>query len=208
MRIELDYSIISSGSDGNCVRIGQTMIDIGVPYKHIKDELYLVKTLLITHKHTDHVRKATYERMRREFPDIEVVANWEVASLYDVDIICNEGFPIEVNGITYTPFRGNHNALCYGYTWNEEGYDIIYATDMRDFSGAPQDKKYDYMFLESNHDKHKLNAVLTSNKKYGYDVYGAGIMHCSTQDCLAFYYMNRRSKDSELIELHKSSRFY
>lgn len=184
------------------------MIDVGLPYSRIKEELYLVDTLLITHRHTDHVRKSTFDRLRREFPSITVISNWEVAAAYNVDIICNAGYPVEAGGIVYTPFEGVHNALCYGYTWNEGGYDIIYATDMKNFSGSPKDQKYDYMFLESNHDMHKLNAVAGSKKGFGYDVYGAGIMHSSTQTCLAFYYLHRKSKESQLIELHKSTRFY
>lgn len=200
--------MIGSGSRGNSVRIGRTLVDIGLPYSRVKDDLYLVDTLLITHRHTDHVRKSTYERLRREFPSITVISNWEVAALFDVDIICNAGYPVESGGVTYTPFEGRHNALCYGYTWKIGDADIIYATDMKDYRGAPEGKTYDYMFLESNHDIHKLNAVAGSKKGYGYDAYGAGIMHCSSQSCLAFYYTHRKGAESELIELHKSSRFY
>lgn len=164
-------------------------------------------TLLITHRHTDHVKQSTFDRIRREFPNITVIANWEVASRFDVDIVCNHGYPVTANGITYVPFKGEHDVLCYGYTWCENGCDVIYATDMRNYSGSPEGKKYDYMFLESNHDVHKLRAACGS-KGFGYDAYGAGLTHCSTQTCLGFYYTHRKSGESVLVELHKSSRFY
>lgn len=184
------------------------MVDCGLSFKRMKEDLYLVDTLLITHRHTDHVNPRTLDRIRREFPNITVVGNWEIASRWDIDVICNEGYPVEVNGITYTPFKGRHNVLCYGYTWEDGGKRFIYATDMSDFSGSPEGMTYDYMFLESNHDVHKLNAALGAKSRWGYDAYGAGLMHCSTQTCLAFYYTHKRGKDSKLIELHKSDRFY
>jgi hypothetical protein len=41
-----------------------------------------------------------------------------------------------------------------------------------------------------------------------YSPYLSGKRHLSTQQAKAFWYMHRRSADSELIELHKSARFY
>lgn len=208
---ELDYEVIGSGSTGNCVRIENIMVDCGLPYNKIKEALYDVDILLITHKHTDHIKKTTYERIREEFPNITVVSHYEVAYLYDIDIICNENMPIEIDDYIIIPFRGEHgNVLCYGYTWTVNDLDIIYATDMSNFDLAP-DKKYDYLFLESNHDINKLNAVESSykgRKTYGYDVYASSLRHCSTQKCKGFYFTHRKSKDSPLIELHISSRFY
>lgn len=183
------------------------MVDCGLSYNQIKENLYDIDYLLITHKHSDHINPRTYKRIREEFPNIITIANYEVAYEYDVDIICNAGIPVEIDFYKFIPFEGNHDVLTYGYTWEKDGLSIIYATDMTNFDNAPQ-KKYDYLFLESNHDERKLNAVYGKRKKYGYDAYLAGKRHCSTQKCLGFYYMNRRNKESELIELHKSQRFY
>lgn len=184
------------------------MVDCGMPFSKMKEDLYLVDTLLITHRHTDHIKPRVYERIREEFPNIRVAANWDVASRYEVDVICNEGYPFELGGIEYLPFRGHHGVLCYGYAWELDGQSVIYATDMASLKMAPHDRLYDWMFLESNHDQHKLMAAMGNNRKYGYDAYGAGLMHCSTQECLGFYYTHRRSTDSTLVELHKSDRFY
>lgn len=207
----LNYKIIGSGSSGNCVVIENIMVDCGLSYSKIKESLYDVDILLITHKHSDHIKNTTFERIREEFPNITVIANYEVAYLYDVDIICNENVPVEVEDYIILPFRGEHgDVLCYGYTWSFNGLEIIYATDMNNFNLAP-DKEYDYLFLESNHDEHKLNAVESRYKgikNYGYDVYASSMRHCSTQRCKGFYFTHRRSKDSPLIELHISSRFY
>lgn len=208
---ELNYEILGSGSSGNCVVIENVMVDCGLPYLAIKDKLYDVDILLITHKHSDHIVASTYKKIRQNFPNITVIANYEVAYLYDVDIVCNENVPVSYGGYEFIPFRGEHgDVLCYGYTWKFEDLEIIYATDMSNFDLAP-DKQYDYLFLESNHDEHKLNAIESyykGKKKYGYDVYASSMRHCSTQRCKGFYYTHRKSKESPLIELHISSRFY
>lgn len=204
---ELEYTIIGSGSSGNCVVIENIMVDCGLPYKKIADYLYDIDYLLLTHIHSDHINSKTFNRIREEFPNITVIGNYEVAYLYDIDIICNANVPVEIDLYKFIPFEGEHNVLVYGYTWQRKGFEIIYATDMNNFENAP-DQKYDYLFLESNHDEKKLNAVAGKTRQYGYDVFRAGKRHCSTQKCLGYYYAHRRNKNSQLIELHKSKRFY
>lgn len=204
----LDYTIIGSGSSGNCVVIGgNVMVDCGLSYDKIEDYLYDIDILLLTHIHSDHINPRTFERIRLEFPNIVVIGNYEIAYLYDVDIIANKNKPINVGLYTFVPFEGFHDVLVYGFTWEKDGLSIIYATDMANFNNAPE-KQYDYLFLESNHDEKKLNAVRGKTKQYGYNAYACGKRHCSTQKCLAFYFMFRRNEESELIELHKSKRFY
>lgn len=187
--------------------IGNVMVDCGLPYSRIKEYLYDVDVLLITHRHTDHIKATTYKRIRKEFPSIKVVANYEVAYLFDVDIIINAGNPVSVGGHLFTAFEGEHDVLCYGYVWDDKDKILIYATDMHDYSTAPE-LAYDMFFLECNHDEHKLKAVKNARKKYGYDVYSAGQRHCSTQRAYGFYYAHRSSKDAPMIELHQSERFY
>jgi hypothetical protein len=66
---------------------------------------------------------------------------------------------------------------------------------------------YDYLFIESNHDEQKLEAV-RNEQRGGYNPYLSGKRHLSTQQAKAFFYLNRRNQDSQFIELHQSSRFY
>jgi hypothetical protein len=96
--------------------------------------------------------------------------------------------------------------LCYGYTWDFEGKEIIYATDTSTLENAPN-KKYDYLFLESNHDEEKLEKARNQSKG-SYNPYMSGKRHLSTQQAKIFYYMHRKNQFSELIELHQSVRFY
>lgn len=202
----MDYKIISSGSKGNAVRIGDILVDCGVPFSKLKEELYSIKLLLLTHNHTDHIKETTYQQIRKWFPKIKTIGNYEVHRDHKVNIIANAGFEIRTRGRTITPFFCPHDVLCYGYTWTDQDQEIIYATDTTTLDNAPV-KKYDYFFIESNHDEKKLAAAI-GQEKGGYSPYLNGKRHLSTQQAKAFYYLNRRSQDSKFIELHKSSRFY
>ncbi|MBC1524819.1 hypothetical protein HB884_11470 [Listeria booriae] len=204
----IKYEIISSGSKGNCVIINDIMIDCGVPFGSIKEQLYDIKYLLITHIHSDHVKEHILNRIKKMFPKIQIISNWEVAQRFGIDDIVNANFPVEFGFGTLTPFECIHDVVTYGYVIQMEGENIIYATDTATLKNAPiPSEGYDYLFLESNHDEKKLEQVRNKNN-YGYDPYKGGMRHLSTQKCKAFYYTHRRNKESPLIELHKSERFY
>lgn len=204
---QINYNIIGSGSKGNCVIIEDIMFDCGLPYNKIKEHLYNIKYLLLTHIHTDHINKTTYNRIRKEFPNIQVISNYEVHQCHKVDTISNHDYPVITKDYIFIPFDLDHDVICQGYSFETKGKKIIYATDCNNLNKAPKDK-YDYMFIESNHCEKKLAAVRGKGNKYGYNVYENGVRHLSTQKCYEFYYLNRDSRESELIELHKSSRFY
>lgn len=201
----LNYKIISSGSKGNCVTINDVMVDCGVPFKKMKEELYDIKYLLLTHIHSDHVRPSTLKSIKQLFPRIKIIGNHEIHQIYGVDVICNAGFEVVTDDYTFLPFECEHDVLTYGYTWQFNDLNIIYATDTSSMSNAPKEK-YDYFFLESNHDEKKVEQI--DRSKYGYNAYLGAKRHLSTQQAKGFYYTNRRDKDSVWEELHKSSRFY
>lgn len=201
------YEIISTGSKGNSVIINDIMVDCGVAFKKLKEYLYDIKYLLLTHIHSDHIKPTTLKRIKKEFPHIKVIGNYEIAQLYDVDHIINAGFPMDIDNYTFEAFECVHDVVTYGYTWSFNNNEIIYATDTNSLENAPE-RKYDYLFLESNYDVEKLELARGKRSKYGYDPYISGLRHLSTKDCKTFYYLNRRDKNSELIELHMSERFY
>lgn len=209
----MNHKIISTGSKGNCVIIENVMIDCGVPFKNIKDELYGVSTLLLTHIHSDHIREATLKSICIYFPHIKIYGNYEVCQVYsEYPISCvNEGVPFEDDGITFTPFRAIHDVVTYGYVWEWEGERIIYVTDTSDLRNAPV-QKYDHFFIESNHSEKKIEKLkedmVTGETRLSYNAYAGAKRHLSTERAKLFYYMNRASVNSTFVELHQSSRFY
>lgn len=203
----MEYKVIATGSkDGNCVIVNDVMIDCGVSFSKIKEDLYGIKYLLITHTHTDHLNIKTIQHIASHFPRICIIGNYEVHAVYNCNIIANAGFEIETDDYTFFPFECVHDVLTYGYTWTFEGNEIIYATDTSSLNNAPI-KKYDYFFIESNHDEEKLEAV-RNEQRGSYNPFLSGKRHLSTQQAKAFFFMNRKDKESKLIELHQSARFY
>lgn len=201
----LDYKIIATGSSGNAVRIKDVLVDCGVPFKHLKEELRHISVMLITHTHSDHIMRSTFDKVRRMYPHITVVGNYAVAYNYDVDVIVG-AMDIAIKDYVFTPFECPHDVPCTGYVWEVDGKRLIYATDTAGMDHAPLGK-YDYFFLESNHDEEKIKKAM--GKRIGaYDPYESAKRHLSTQECKLFYYMRRKDKDSKLIELHQSKRFY
>lgn len=180
------------------------MIDCGIPYKKLEEELYKVDYLLITHIHGDHIKKSTYNRIRKEFPNIKTVSHHQVMKHFDIDIQCYHDVPLKLGSYTILPFWGEHDVEVYGYTWRCKGNNIIYATDMIDFDYAPK-KKYDYLFIESNYDEVKVREAQKTSK---FNVMRQNGRHASRKTSELFYYTNRRGTDSKYIELHKSDRFY
>lgn len=203
----MNYKIISSGSSGNCVIINENiMVDCGVPFSKIKEDLYFVKYLLITHIHSDHLNQVTLQRIIKKFPRIIIIGNYEVHNAAHTNIIANAGFPVVTADYTFYPFECEHDVLTYGFTFECDGKKVIYCTDTSSMEKAP-DGQFDYFFIESNHDEEKLEAA-RGQKKGGYDPFLSGKRHLSTQKAKAFFYMRRRSNQAEFIELHKSARFY
>lgn len=186
--------------------INDVMVDIGIPYREIEKALYKVKYLLITHAHSDHINKKTLERLKQKFPRITVIGNYEVHQLHRVHKVSVDGVPIRFKDYTFTPFKCEHDVVCQGFTWRHGGNDILYATDTYSMKHAPK-IKYDYMFLESNHDEKKLDLV-RSERSGTYSPFLSAKRHLSTQQAKTFYYLNRKDRESEWIELHKSRRFY
>lgn len=203
----LDYNIIGTGSTGNAVRIENIMFDCGVPFNHMRDDLYKVDTLLITHSHSDHVKSSTFDRIRSEFPMIKIYANADVAYQYDVDkVVGTAAFKLK-GGRIVIPFDGVHDVPVTGYIVKMKGLNFLYMTDTARVR-PPVEIPLDYIFLESNFDERKLKEESKRYKRHGYDPYMSVTRHLSTQKCKEFYFLNRRSKDSVLVELHQSKRFY
>lgn len=202
---DLDYKVISSGSKGNAVRINDILIDCGIPFSKLKEEVKKCKTLLITHRHSDHLNVNTYNKIRKMYPRITVASNYDVAYKVNIPNVLVPSKKYKINNTFITPFEGAHSVPVFGFIIHYKNINVLYATDTYSLKNCPN-VPIDYFFLESNHDEKKLNAVKLSD--YRYDVYRASKMHLSTQQAKVFYYMHRRSKDSPWIELHKSERFY
>lgn len=203
----IDYNIIATGSSGNAVRIANVMIDCGIPYKKMKPDLYKCDALLITHIHSDHVKSSTLYKIRQEFPNIQVFGNWEVAERWPVDkIIGEKPFVIKRGNVQVTPVYGKHDTTVNYFALDFDGFKVFYATDTAEVHN-PTDDKFDAIFLEANYDEKILKQLAKNYASGRYDPYESVYRHLSVKTCKEFYFSNRRTPGSPLIELHQSARF-
>ena len=211
----LDYKILSSGSIGNAVRIRNIMIDCGIAFNRMKDELYKCQYLLITHDHKDHVKPEVLNHIVTEFPNIKIYSTYKVARLNDAAIAINTDYlPIflERAGCNMWAVPVPHSTLCFGYVLRFKDLDVLYATDLKrtkeleeftDQNGI----RYDYTFLEANYDPEKLR-MLGDSWHGQYNAYvDSSERHLSKDESLKFY-IKHKKEGGEYIELHKSRRFY
>jgi len=204
----LEYKIIESGSKGNCLIIDDMMFDCGVNYKAIRQELYEIRYLFITHTHTDHLKLSTFNRIVRDFPRITTVGNWDVGYKVPLNETVGDYTVLELPDRKIQCFPCVHDVPTTGFAVTIGDESFIYATDTASLEHAP-DMKFNYFFIESNHDENIIKQIRnTAVKQYGYDAWKGAMRHLSTQQSKAFYYMHRKDKDSLYIELHKSERFY
>ena len=212
---ELDYTILSSGSIGNAVRIRNVMIDCGIAFKKMKPELYKCQYLLITHDHHDHVNEATLKQIVQQFPNIEIYSTYKVARMDDSIVAINTDYlPIYLQrakcNLWAVPVP--HNTPCFGYVLKFDDLEILYSTDLKntnDLSRFTEENgfQYDYTFLEANYDETKLR-MLGDSWHGQYNAYvDSSERHLSRDESLKFY-VKYRAEGGEYIELHKSNRFY
>lgn len=216
----LDYKILSSGSVGNAVRIRNIMIDCGIAFNKMKEELYKCQYLLITHDHQDHVKPAVLNQIVEQFPNIEIYSTYKVTRMNDAVIAINTDYlPIRLQrwqdkcGCDMWAVPVPHNTLCFAYVLRfQDGVNLVYATDLKntdDLSRFSEQEgfQYDYTFLEANYDETKLR--LLGDSWHGqYNAYvDSSERHLAKDESLRFYW-KYKAEGGEYIELHKSRRFY
>ena len=124
----MEYKIINSGSDGNCVIIERMMVDIGLSYKKISKYLHDIDMIFLTHQHTDHVKKATLKQIRKYHPKIKILCSKALRDfLKDEDLIVvrsNVQYNIKLKNtiVTLQPFDCVHNVPTQGivFKYNDE----------------------------------------------------------------------------------------
>lgn len=191
------------------------MIDCGIPFSKMKEELYKSQYLLITHDHQDHVKPQTLRQIEKWFPNIEIYSTYKVARISDsVTAINTDYLPIWLPRAKCNMWAVPvpHNTLCFAYVMKFEDIELVYATDLKntdDLSRFTEENgfQYDFTFLESNYDETKLR-ILGDSWHGQYNAYvDSSERHLSKDDSLKFY-VKYRTEGGKYIELHKSTRFY
>lgn len=164
----MEVHVLASGSDGNCTVIendGEAiMIDAGISCRRILSlmeregvDKEMVKAILITHEHSDHVSGAGATARKLDIPIVANMATFDASNLGSVQHwVYKSNSCIDIGQFHVTPLATSHNAVepnCY-FTEVDKDKKVLVATDTGKFS---QQIEYalglaDIAVIEANYD--------------------------------------------------------
>lgn len=219
----MNYNIINSGSDGNAVVVNHILFDIGLPYQRLKKEINFMDldAIFISHKHGDHLNVSSYKHIIQDYPLLPIYApinvheklkNIPSKSLH----LTSQHEQIELPNNLVTIYQAHHEEGIMTDTYEVQTRELdffMYATDFWNFNDLPQGK-YDYCFIEANHDENwlqiykELHPTKDGSVDLPYWTVKSTNRHTTKQAAQKYFLQHAYSSKSVEVELHKSSRFY
>ena len=209
----IQTQVISSGSEGNAVIYNNAiMVDCGVSLKALKEFKRSLKIVLLTHKHGDHLKLRTLQRLQAERPTLRVACGdfllEELPCIKNIDVL-QVGKIYDYGAFKVSPVKLYHDVPNVGWRiFLNSGQKIFHATDTAHLEGISA-KGYDLYAIEHNYcEEYIQQAIEEAHAKGEYThAYGNINTHLSIQQARAFIEANRK-ESSEVLELHKSKSFY
>ena len=205
--------VISSGSEGNAVIYNNAiMVDCGVSLKALQEVKRSLKIVLLTHKHSDHLKIRTLQRLQAERPTLRIACGdfllEELPCINNIDVL-QVGKIYDYGAFKVSPIKLYHDVPNFGWRiFLPNGQKIFHATDTVHLEGITA-KGYDLYAIEHNYCEEYIQQAIEearANGEYTH-AYGNINTHLSIQQARAFIEANRK-ESSEVLELHKSRSFY
>ena len=205
--------VINSGSEGNAVIYNNAiMVDCGVSLKALNEVKRSLKIVLLTHKHSDHLKLRTLQRLQAERPTLRVACGnfllEELPCIKNIDVL-QVGKIYDYGAFKVSPVKLYHDVPNFGWRiFLPNGQKIFHATDTVHLEGITA-KGYDLYDIEHNYCEEYIQQAIEearANGEYTH-AYGNINTHLSIQQARAFIEANRK-ESSEVLELHKSRSFY
>lgn len=209
----IQTQVISSGSEGNAVIYNNAiMVDCGVSLKALQEVKRSLKIVLLTHKHSDHLKIRTLQRLQAERPTLRVACGdfllEELPCINNIDVL-QVGKIYDYGAFKVSPIKLYHDVPNFGWRiFLPNGQKIFHATDTVHLEGISA-KGYDLYAIEHNYCEEYIQQAIEearANGEYTH-AYGSIKTHLSIQQARAFIEANRK-ESSEVLELHKSRSFY
>ena len=209
----IQTQVISSGSEGNAVIYNNAiMVDCGVSLKALQEVKRSLKIVLLTHKHSDHLKIRTLQRLQAERPTLRVACGdfllEELPCIKNIDVL-QVGKIYDYGAFKVSPVKLYHDVPNFGWRiFLPNGQKIFHATDTVHLEGITA-KGYDLYAIEHNYCEEYIQQAIEearANGEYTH-AYSNINTHLSIQQARAFIETNRK-ESSEVLELHKSRSFY
>lgn len=209
----IQTKVISSGSEGNAVIYNNAiMVDCGVSFKALQEVKRSLKIVLLTHKHSDHLKLRTLQRLQAERPTLRVACGdfllEELPCIKNIDVL-QVGKIYDYGAFKVSPIKLYHDVPNFGWRiFLPNGQKIFHATDTVHLEGITA-KGYDLYAIEHNYCEEYIQEAIEEARARGEytHAYGNINTHLSIQQARAFIETNRK-ESSEVLELHKSRSFY
>lgn len=212
MNCDIDYLIISSGSEGNAVAINNLiLIDCGVSFKSLCSVYKDLKLVLMTHIHSDHFRKQTIKRLAGERPTLRFACGgWLVKELVDCGVNTRNIDVLEFDKVygygifNIIPVPLVHDVPNMGFKIHfANGSKLFYATDTNNLNGVTA-KDYDLYMIEANYEDDEIKERMRVKKENGEYAYEAAVLknHLSKAKADDFIYKNIGTS-GQYIYLHR-----
>lgn len=175
----MNYNIIKTGSKGNCIIVEDAiMLDCGLSYKTIEPYLHKIKLIFISHKHGDHLNRATIKQIAFNYPTIKYICNIEDKEL--IKILIKYGVRTKnIYGLKqnreYTIGKVlvvklqelKHDVLNSACEIRYKGKRLIYITDTGSVEHI-EAKGFDCYLIEANYkDDEELDALIKQDYDNG-----------------------------------------
>ena len=188
------------------------MVDCGVSFKALEAVKRSLKIVLLTHKHSDHLKIRTLQRLQAERPTLRVACGdfllEELPCIKNIDVL-QVGKIYDYGAFKVSPIKLYHDVPNFGWRiFLPNGKKIFHATDTVHLEGITA-KGYDLYAIEHNYCEEYIQQAIEearANSEYTH-AYGSIKTHLSIQQARAFIEANRK-ESSEVLELHKSRSFY
>lgn len=171
MVVNMKFSVLASGSKGNCTYIQagstQLVIDCGMTKRYLTQsfhsinvELSQIDALLITHDHSDHIAQL------KVFKDVKKVISPVLLNNREDAQIWMPYISQKIKDVEIMPIVLSHDCdMIYGYIIQHMDEKLVYITD----TGYIKSKDFnllrdaDYYIIESNHD---IDLLMKSSRPY------------------------------------------
>lgn len=207
----MNYKIISSCSTGNTTIIKDIiLIDCGVTFKRLEKYYKKLKLVLLTHIHSDHLKKETIKKLAKERPTLRFACcEWLLKPLLECGVsrknidILEIGTKYDYKLFKIVPVKLYHDVPQCGYRILFNDYKVIYMTDTNTVKGISA-KNYDLYLIEANYDEEEIKERIRQKQQecqYVYE-YRARDSHLSKQQASEFLLKNM-GENSEYVFMHE-----
>lgn len=209
----VEYKLVSSGSKGNAIVYEKSiLVDFGITYKLLKDEINDVKVILISHSHSDHYREYTLKRIVKQLPNVVILCGiWfkpiiECVEMPDtVKIVyCDPSKWYKVGNMMFAGVPLFHDVHNFGWRIIVNGKKIFHATDTYKLDGITAYNQ-DLYAVEAHHITSVIDKTIEEKQNAGIFCYevGAKKSHLSEEACDKWLEENK-GEFSEVLKLHYS----